>query len=86
MAMSPEGAAPQEMQQEPQGGGMGEGLKALQDGTSALLQALTDGGAPQEAVALAEQAATAIAQLTQLLSGGAQAPASAAAPASEMQS
>lgn len=77
--MSPEGASPQMSEQPGQespdaAGGMAQGLQALEQGTSALVEGLTQSGAPQEAVALAQQAAQAIAQLSQMMSGGSAAP------------
>lgn len=73
MAMSPEGMAPQESQpQQDPSQGIAQGLEALQSGTQALVQGLTDGGAPPEMVQLAQTAADAIAQLTQAISGGGQ--------------
>lgn len=67
--MSPEGAMAQETQQPNAAQSMSEGLNALQGGTDALLQGLTDAGAPAEAIALAQTASDALAQLTAMIGG-----------------
>lgn len=72
--MTPEGAPAQtapgtEVQQPDQGGGLAEGIKSLYDGTKALLDGLTQAGAPKEIVALAQQAAQAIDGIMQAMGG-----------------
>lgn len=76
---SPEGAMPQSQgqpgsqgQDPSQGGaadGLAKGLKALGDSTQALVQGLTQSGAPKEIIQLAQTAADALSQLQQAVSG-----------------
>ena len=71
MSMSPEGAPAQTAPgTEVQGGGLEEGLKSLSDGTKALLDGLTQAGAPKEIVQLAQQAAQALDGIMQAMGGG----------------
>lgn len=89
---SPEGNMPQPSPGSPdpqaQGGdpasALAEGISHLGDGTQALLQGLTQSGAPKEIVQLAQTAADAISQLQQAMSGGA--PDQSAAPQGQDQS
>lgn len=70
--MTPEGAAAQTApgtQQPDQVGGLAEGIKSLSDGTKALLDGLTQAGAPKEIVALAQQAAQAMDGIMQAMGG-----------------
>lgn len=71
--MSPEGMAPQTVpgtEPEQEGGGVADALSSLQSGINAMTQGLTDAGAPQEVVALANDISGKMDQLMQMVGAG----------------